>query len=344
MKHQIRSGLLICILLSLVSCVSTQTMLVDVEKPAEVTLPVKVQNVIIVDNAAPQPLGYGVIAPSRRYQDIDSLYIKTLQTASWQVAMKAFDELDHSKFFSNVSVYKKALRKDREWLSVVPVKDDIKNDFFENEGFDMLISIDRLLFHSADEKNEPELGKMEVSMTFSAYLRGEDEPITHTITDTLKAYPSEISSLYGIPTPMPEEINTELIRQAALIMGEKLGMAFAPSWETVTRTYFVGNQTNYFISNGQWVQAKNAWTNEFNQEKKMVSQARLANNIAFASEMSGDFYGAEDWAIKSKALFQNASPTKNAKEIQYLDEYIKVLQERQRENIILDKQHGNSQR
>jgi len=321
--------------------------LIDVEKPAEVTLPVTAQNVIIVDNAVPQLMGHGVDAPSGRYPDIDSLYIKTLKTASWQVAMTAFKDLDNSKFFSDVSVYRKALRKDNEWLSVVPVNEDIKNDFFENEDFDMLISIDRLLFHSTIEKNKPELGSMEASLTLSAYIRDGDKPIIHTITDTLKAYPSEISSLYGMPALMPEEINTELIRQSSLNLGEKIGKFFAPGWETVARMYFVrnisdANRTNNFINQGKWVEAKSSWTSEFDREKKIVNQARLANNIAFASEMNGDFYGAEEWAMKAKTLFQNASPTKYSKEIQYLEEYIKELQERQKNNIILDKQHGIS--
>ena len=347
MKHQIRLGLLFSILLSLVSCASTMSMMVDIEKPAAVTLPVTVQNVILVDNAVPQPMGYGINAPSRRYSDIDSLYTKTLKTASWQVVMKAFDNLDYSKFFSNVSIYRKALRKDKEWLSVVPVNEEIKNDFFENENFDMLISIDRLLFHSTIEKDQPELGRMEISLTFSAYLRDEDEPIIHTITDTLKAYPLEASFYNGMPSLLPEEINTELIRQASSILGKKIGMAFAPGWETVSRTYFIRNlsdesRMNNFINKGKWVEAKNTWTSEFNKERKVVNQARLANNIAFASEMSGDFYGAEEWAVKAKTLFQNVSSKKYSGEILYLEEYIKALQERQSDNIILDKQHGNS--
>jgi len=321
--------------------------LIDVEKPAEVTLPVTAQNVIIVDNALPQPMGYGVSAPSGKYPDIDSLYIKTLHAASWQVIMKAFKDLDNSKFFSNVSVYRKALRKDDDWLYVVPVDEEIKNDFFENENFDMLVSIDRLLFRSTIEKNKPELGRIEASLTFSAYLRGENEPIIHTITDTIKAYLSVVEYLYGIQSIMPEEINMELIRQASSNLGEKIGKFFAPGWETVDRMYFIKNipdenRTFNFINKGKWLEAKNVWTSKFDREKKVVNKARLANNIAFASEMNGNFYEAEEWALKAKTLFQNASPTKYSNEIQYLEEYIKVLQERQRNNIILDKQHGIS--
>jgi len=350
MKRRIFAGLFFCVLLSLISCVSQKSMLIDVEKPAEITLPIAAQNVIIVDNAVPQPMGYGISAPSGRYTDIDSLYIMTLITASWRVAMKAFNDLDNSKFFSNVSIYRKPLRNDHEWLSVVPVKEEVKNDFFENENFDMLISIDRLLFNSTIEKNKRELGKMETLLTFSAYIRGESKPIIRqTITDTLKAYLSEDSFFDGMPPIRPEEINTQLILRTSLDLGEELGKSFVPGWETVSRMYFIknisdANRTNNFINNNSWVEAKNTWTDEFNKESKVVKRARLANNVALASEMIGEFYQAEEWAMKAKTLFQNVSSTKYSKEVRYLEEYIKTLQERQKNNIILDKQHGISQR
>jgi len=347
MKRQIFAGLLFCVLLSFLSCAATMSMLIDVEKPAAVTLPVKAQNVIIVNNAVPQPMGYGVSAPSGKFPDIDSLYIKTLKAAPWEAAAEAFRNLNESKFFSDVSIYKKGLRGDDEWLYVVLVDDEIREDFFENQNFDMLISIDRLFFSSTIDKNKPELGRMEAALTFSAYLRGEDEPVIHTLNDTLKAYPTETAFYNGLSSIQPEEINTEMIHQTALDLGEKLGMYFAPSWQTFERIYFVrnafdANRTSNFINTGTWLQAKNVWTDEFELEKKAINKARLATNIALACEMNGDFYEGVEWASKAIPLFQNASSKKYAGEIKYLQVYIKELQERQKNNLILDKQHGIS--
>jgi len=346
MKHQVYIGLLFGFLLLFMSCASTISMLVDVEKPALVTLPVKAQNVIIVNNAVPQPMGYGIDAPSGKYPEMDSLYIKILKTASWRLAMDVFKNLDDSKFFSDVSLYKRSLREDNEWLSVVPVDEEIKRDFFENENFDMLISIDRLLFNSTFEKDKPELGKMEAILTFSIHLPGETEPIEHTITDTLKAYYAG-ADYNGAPSVNPVEINTEMIRQGSFMLGEKVGMFFTPNWKTVERNYYISDlpdaiATSNYIDKGNWDEAKRVWTGEFGLEKKAVKRARLANNIALASEMKGEFEVAEEWAAKAKALFQTASPTKYAKDIAYLEEYIKALQERQSDNIELDKQYGVS--
>ena len=348
MKHQVYIGLLFGFLLLFMSCASTISMFVDVEKPASVTLPVKAQNVIIVNNAVPQPLGYGIDAPSGKYPEMDSIYIRTLKTAPWRLAMETFRNLDDSKFFSDVSLYKRSLREDDEWLSVVPVDEEIKRDFFENENFDMLISIDRLLFNSVFEKNKLEVGKMEVVLTFSAYLRGEDKPIVHTIADTLKAYYASGDFYNGVPFVGPEEVNTEMIRQATSILAGKIGMSFVPGWETVERRYYISDipdaiQTSNYIDKGKWDEARRVWTGEFGLEKKAVKRARLANNIALASEMKGEFEIAEEWAAKAKALFKNVSPTKYAKDIAYLEEYIKTLQERQSDNIVLDKQYGVSE-
>ena len=350
MKHQIRTGLLFCVLLLLASCASTVSMLVDVEKPAAVTLPVKAQNVIIVNNAVPQPMGYGMSAPSGKYPEFDSVYVKTLKTAPWQVMAETFRSLDDSKFFSDVSLYKRVLRTDNEWLAVVPVDEEIRRDFFENENFDLLISIDRLLFNSIGETNKTELGKMEVAVTFSAYLRDKDEPIVHTITDTLRAFYSDYSgTMYynSVSSITPEEINMAMIRQASSNLGERIGTFFAPTWKTVGRMYYIRDipdaiSTAGYIDKGKWDEAKRIWIGEFGVEKKIIKQARLASNIAFAAEMNGEFDVAEEWAVKAKTFFQNASPTKHSNDIAYLEGYIKELQERQKNNLLLDKQYGIS--
>jgi Mg2+/Co2+ transporter CorC len=56
--------------------------------------------------------------------------------------------------------------------------------------------------------------------------------------------------------------------------------------------------------------------------------------------MNGEFSAAGEWAETAKTFFQNASSKKYAKEIKYLDEYVKVLQERERNNVKLNEQYG----
>jgi hypothetical protein len=318
-------------------------MTIEVEKPAAITLPVTAQNVIIVNNALSQPAGYGLKAPSGKYPEDDSVYLKTLKTASWQVITETFNYLDNSKFFSDVSLYKKALREDEEWLSWIPLKEEVKKDFLEKEHFDLLISIDRLLFNSA-HSNVAEVGRINVLLTFSAYLRDNDKPLVGkmTITDTVIAfsapdyYPSHDSY---------ENQMSQMIRFSSLRLGEKLGSFFAPTWDTKERIYYIKNvndaiQTSNYIKNETWTEAKTAWTSAFETTKKPVHKAKLATNIALACEMSDDFGAAETWAKEAKTLFLSASSTKYAKEIKYLNEYIENLQERRRNNILLNKQYG----
>lgn len=347
MKRWIGKGLLFCCLPVLMSCASTMNMIVEVEKPAAVTLPVTVQKVIVVNNVTPQPLGYGLNVPSGKNPESDSAYVETLKNASWRVIMDAFKYMEKSKFFPDISFYKRALRKDNEWLVVVPVEEELRKDFFENENFDLLISVDRLLFNSTLESNKPEIGKMTSLLTLSAYFPDKDKPVVHLIADSLKAYLSVDDFYSGIPPIDSERINSEMIRQSSSNLGEKLGKYFVPSWETAERIYFIKGisdlrKMDRYIHGKKWVDAKLAWTGEFEMAKKAADKAKLATNIALAYEMNDEFSVAGEWAEKAKTFFQNASSKKYSKEIKYLDEYVKVLQERDQNNVKLNEQYGIS--
>lgn len=334
-KKWIGRGLLFCFLVSLLSCASTMILPVEVERPAAFTLPVKAHDVIIVNNALPQPVGYGLNPPSGKYPEDDSIYVKTLNNASWQLITKTFNELKSSEFFSSVSFYRKPLREDEEWLSVVPLKKEVLADFLEDEHFDLLISIDRLLLNSVVCPQNAESGSIKTLLTFSAYLHDRDKPvISHlTITDSLNAYYNRYDDNYNPSRKTCEHLVSEMIRHSTSRLGKTLGYFFAPGWESAERIYFVKNlydagKTAGYINSGTWAEAKTAWTNAFETAKKTVDKARLATNTALAYEMTDEFDTAETWAKKAGMFFQNASPAKYAKEIKYLNDYIENLQER----------------
>lgn len=335
MKRWIYKGLLFCFLGSLLSCASTMILQVEEEQPAAFTLPVKAQNVIIVNNALAQPVGYGLNAPSGKYPEDDSIYVKTLKNASWQLITETFNKLKTSEFFSDVSFYKKPLREDDEWLSVAPLKKEVREDFLVDEHFDLLISIDRLLFNSVVRSNNAESGSMKTLLTFSAYVYDRDEPVINqlTITDSVIAYYNKYQDNYDPSRKTCEHLVSEMIRHSTSRLSEKLCYLFAPGWKSAKRIYFVKNlqdmeKTAGYINNGTWVEAKTAWINAFEIAKKDAGKAKLATNIALAYEMTGDLGSAEAWAKKAETFFQKASPSKYAKEIRYLNKYIESLQER----------------
>jgi hypothetical protein len=341
---------LFCFLLLLTSCASTMSMYIEVEKPAVVTLPVTAQNVIIVNNALPQPMGSGMAAPSGKNPGNDSAYIEALNMASWNVMAKTFKYLDDSGFFPNVSLYKQFLREDNEWLAIVPLQEAIKKDFFENEDFDLLISIDRLLLKTENQPNKLELGRLYALLTFSAYLRDKDRPVVQqTLTDSVTVNYSDIYFDGGVPYINYEELATVMIRHSTGRLGERLGKYFAPSWDTAERIYFVKNFTDAkrvidYVNKEKWREAKAAWTTQYESGKKAADKAKSATNIALACEMRGEFSEAGVWAKEAKAYFQTDSPKKYSKEINYLDGYIKVLQEREKHNAKLNKQYGIEER
>jgi hypothetical protein len=136
-----------------------------------------------------------------------------------------------------------------------------------------------------------------------------------------------------------------MIQQSSSNLGKKFGKFFVPSWETAERIYFIKGisdlkKMNGYISGKEWPKAKLAWTSEFETAKKAADKAKSATNIALACEMNDEFSAAGEWAATAKTFFQNASSQKYAKEIKYLDEYIKALQEREQNNVKLNEQYG----
>ncbi|MDR2621141.1 MAG: DUF6340 family protein [Dysgonamonadaceae bacterium] len=349
MKRWISKGLLFGFLLTLISCATTMNMIIEVEKPAVITLPLTTQRIIIVNNALPQPVGYGLNPPSGKQPDDDSIYVRTLENAAWLLITETFNKLKSSEFFPSVSFYKQPLREGSEWLSVIPLKKEVQDDFLENEQFDLLISIDRLLFSAtvSSKVSGVEDGSLKALLTFSAYLHDRDEPvISHlTVIDSVRASYNLSHDDYDPSRRSYEHLVSEMVRYSIYQLGEKLRYFFAPGWESAERIYFVKNlydmgKTAGYIDHRAWDEAKLAWTSEFETAKKAADKAKLATNIALACEMNDEFSAAGEWAEKAKTFFQNASSKKHSKEIKYLDEYVKVLQERERNNVKLNEQYG----
>ena len=94
------------------------------------------------------------------------------------------------------------------------------------------------------------------------------------------------------------------IKQAGIHAGEKYGFRISPIWLKVNRTYYIGKHENLknarqYVKSGDWDTAIEIWLPlTENEDLKIVNRA--AFNMALASEINGSLKTAIDWAKKSQ--------------------------------------------
>jgi hypothetical protein len=335
----------LCLLISLAACKTTTKIQIEVQKPAAISLPVPTQNIIIINNTVPQPVEDAMSMSLRKK---DSIYKHIVDSASWTVVEKTFKELTSPELFRNVAYYGKWLRQDKEWTSIISLPEDIKKELMEDKSFDVVISIDKITFKTKKSRLFGQFKARVIgSIDFSVYAQGESKPlVVRNISDTL-SYKGEYFLIYFPSSNYFRPMIIEMIEDISSSLGKKLGKYFLPEWKKEERLFFYDNKQdknkflNYYVLKGKWPLAKSLWMIAFENETEPAKKAILAANIALAQEMTDDFDLALTWAKEAKELFEQNS-SKNAKQIQYMENYISKLQKRIIDNQIIDEQYENN--
>ncbi|GHU63391.1 hypothetical protein FACS1894123_06070 [Bacteroidia bacterium] len=360
----------------MMACDSVRKLSIEVQKPAAVTLPVSAQNVLILNNAVPQPSTYGITQTFNGVEIKDSCRIE-LDSIAWRTANIISKELKNSKFFNRVAIYREAIRSDNEWLTSYAIPKPIQHEFYDVADYDALMTIDRLIFAvkedvrklSDDDRtiksylpssfptpqfgygisNEfPELGhftniRVEGMLTCSFYVPNTDKPFkTISISDSLffiNGVENELSFIYK---KIPEIIIAEICQN----MAQKIASCFFPTWERADRLVFMNSyarmkEANVYSLSEKWDKAKELWIAEFESQKKPISKARIASNIALACEMMDDIETALDWATKAKDFFVSSNKNgQHTAEIEFIEKYVSELETRIENNNLIDLQVG----
>ena len=94
------------------------------------------------------------------------------------------------------------------------------------------------------------------------------------------------------------------IKQAGIYAGEKYGFRISPIWLRVKRTYYIGNHEDLknarqYVKSGDWDTAIEIWLPlTKNDDLKIANRASF--NMALASEIKGSLKTAIDWAKKAQ--------------------------------------------
>jgi hypothetical protein len=333
----------VAILFAATACSSVYQLAIEVQEPAPITLPGNTNHILIVNNTTPQPNGTGI---NRTYNGKPvTAYELDLDSVSWITIEALSATIRKAHFFDQISLYKHLARGDKEWMSLIPLPEEYRNKLFGMQDFDVIVSVDRLLFNGEEDvkDNTRELSgeyihafvsnKVEGMLNYSIYLYEKDSSLhPFTITDSIIYKSTLMTDSLEFFKILPEEIIDDL----AYTLGEKLAYSIIPTWTVQMRTIYTGSPARMkeafsYSKNGRWDKAESIWLNLFDKESKNAIKAKIANNLAVANEMQDNPEAALHWAEKAKIYLPVGS-----KEGIAADEYITVLQQRIRNNRLLD--------
>jgi len=353
MKNKV-GKILFLLLLICSSCSSVHQFSIDIQEPAPITLPVSAQNVLILNNTVTQPGNYGI---DRTFDEkaLHTNYPLSLDSMAWSAIDEIAGVLNESHFFHTIAVYKEPIhtKETTEWLSITDLSPEELSDFYDNENYDALLVVDRLLFSvkenvkkmqnifSSDQNGFVDL-RADGIITCSMYSYGREKPLTtFTVSDSLFTK----SIVEGDSIIFFKEIPEYMIHELSRVLGNQAAKRFIPTWKTVNRLFFTGynarmQEATSYAANRKWANAESIWTTELKKKTKPASQAKIALNLAVANEMQDKLDPAWNWAQKAEEYLKSANPNNNSQEKKLIDEYISELERRIQNNRLLDLQWG----
>lgn len=287
------------------SCATMEIIKVNVQKPAQITLPASVQNVTIINNAATQPDTIGHTKKERLKQE------ETMSVSSDSINFILVEALaqfmNDEGFYNQVIPYDESLRSDNLFLLETAIDTSSIKKIIEETNADALISVDR--FNTKSKLSQIwryglVFNTLEVKMQAKFRVYSTDgKLIGSPILFQDSIYWD--SSNPDVVFPSSEEA----LKQAAIYTADKMVKAFIPFWQLQNRWYYTNNgskmrEASQRISKNDWRGAAVIWGDLFYNEKNDHEKAKLASNISLANEMLDDIENALTWANISYEFFE----------------------------------------
>ncbi|MDR0412233.1 MAG: DUF6340 family protein [Dysgonamonadaceae bacterium] len=339
-------ALVLPLLLIAASCTGVYRMTIEVQEPAPVTLPPDIAGILLVDNSAQQAGSQGVVLTYNGKAVPD--YALHPDSVLRNTLLSSLQHLHAAQFFNTASLYNRAVRDDKEWMTTIPLPEEFRAAAFEKPDIDGIVSIDRSLLKVEglikNNSLHPGFGastyvdfRTTLHLTCSIYLYGgETPPATFTVTDSLNYK----STLWGDSLFFFNELPGLLLDELAYRTGESLAARITPSWTLRERTLYRGPDARMqeafaYAKTRRWDVAGSLWLAEWDKRTKRRDKARIANNLAVANEMRDQLETALHWAEQARAY---AAP--GSAEQTLAGEYAESLQQRMQDSRLLDIQWG----
>ena len=131
----------------LTSCAGIQTLTIQTQEPAQVTLPTKVEKLLVVDNTANQPFDIGHTKMQLGRKQAEKVSVRTDSLSLiYTEALTQF--LNEEGFYDIVMLHNEPMRTDSEYWREDPIAPEKMQKLKEASGADAVVSLDKLLIAS----------------------------------------------------------------------------------------------------------------------------------------------------------------------------------------------------
>ena len=334
-------------LLLICSCTPYRYLSIETLTPADITFPVDMRRVLVVNNALPQD---ETPFESTIRQLPESVTISA-DSAAFDFCRTLGETLADFRGFDDVRLLEGSLRKDLSPLTAPTLKRDEIELLCEEHETDIVISLDRLLFNIGEYAynvfgyQTQTFLNVEISGVLRVYMQGRETPMTTILlADTITPeigfdyYDKEI---WDILFPADQ---TNLLRESARYIAVEARKHFIPYWYEDLRWYYTSfiarwKEATAYVESEKWDKALVIWKELYERATSWKQKARLCSNLALGAELTGDFEQALQYAKLSHQLMHEHIGAEDAI-TKKQEVYVNVLTSRIAEDQKLRLQHN----
>lgn len=321
-------------LFSMASCISVRFTNLDIQVPAQVTFPVEVVNIAIVNNIpemdTPEESTKNIVRIP-----VDSLCNVFIDSLAYY--------LDKQQFFGQVVGWTHYnIPKNGESI-LKPLNAEQIQEISKDAQVEGLISVDLFQLDGSITKldNPFSLITKELALSSTIILRSYKADGTEVqkpvfMKDTLYWVGSDAVSSFTLPSL--DEAYIAAINHAV----DRFINSYIPTWETVERAYFANgsglmDKAAKFVVENKWQEAINTWEQAYREETNDAKRVRIAYNLALGNEAIDNIGKAITW-IRAAKTSENSIKHSDIKE--QIDWYYKELQKREVQSTTIKQQLG----
>ena len=337
--------ILICAL-ALSSC-TTSSIVVSIQKPADITIPSDIKTVVVANRSLPakKNLAGNIIEGLVTGEGIGTDKMGSKYCVEGLVSI-----LDDSERYETKNIGDLELKGTGTSSFPPPLKWKKVNKLCKTYNADALIVLEtfdsdsRILYAKPVRRTVKKNGKKIVEMRHKAVLEmkivsgwriydnSKQIIIDENKFTELKEFSAWGSSNKDAESKLP--YRSSALKQSGDFAGFNYGKRISPIWIQARRVFYSGKEdllkkASKDVKSNQWDDAITIWKDMVNlNDKKIASKASY--NMALASEIKGYLDAAIDWAKKAKALGDKKA-----------NSYISILNKRKEDQIKLNKQLNN---
>lgn len=330
----------------LTSCSGMLYTSIDVLRPAKVSFPVDVNQLLVINNTLPQPHTYGhkteLFNENQR-----NVSVETDSLALFALAAFAESVLE-KEFFSIVDLKHETVNKGNDFFSITLPEKDVVKSLIDSYGANGVIALNRILVqdHLGEVYNQE-------NASFIAYLEARydynwsvhfplNNKVFSLVTKDTVYWESESYSRQRALNGLPDR--RDALIDGALISGKRAVNQFIPYWEKVDRYIF--DLSNKKFRKGldavylkDWDEAIRVWDELLTNIRSQSAKAKIAHNLAVVHEIRGDLSKSYEYSNQALETFLNAAFIEY-RQLMFMVEQNESLKKRLNELETLNKQLG----